>query len=85
MSVMESEVITGSVAKAPVSELSTLSMFFILLMPALILYYIYYHIVNKRMIQLAEKIPGPPSYPIIGNALEFLGSPDGKKIFFRYK
>lgn len=28
------------------------------------------------MLELAEKIAGPPGYPVIGNALEFLGSSD---------
>ncbi|XP_014248669.1 cytochrome P450 4g15-like [Cimex lectularius] len=34
---------------------------------------------RNRLYELADKIPGPPGYPIIGNALEFLGSPH--KIF----
>lgn len=82
MSVMEPEVIAGSVAEATNSGMSALSMFFVLLLPAIVLYYIYFRIANKHMIEVAEKIPGPPAYPIIGNALEFLGSPDGKENIF---
>lgn len=33
-----------------------------------------------RMIQLASKLPGPPTFPMIGNALKLACYPDSNKI-----
>nr|NP_001352320.1 cytochrome P450 4g15-like [Anoplophora glabripennis]QYA71968.1 cytochrome P450 [Anoplophora glabripennis] len=53
---------------------SATSVFYFLLLPALVLWYAYWTISRKHMNELAEKIPGPKTLPILGNALEFLGS-----------
>lgn len=76
MSAAGPEIITGSVAAASATGLSASSVFLTLLVPALVLFYIYFRISRRHMLELAEKIPGPDGYPIIGNALEFLGSAD---------
>ncbi|XP_014274984.1 cytochrome P450 4g15 [Halyomorpha halys] len=47
--------------------------FFLLVVP--LLYYIYWRVANRRVLQLAAKIPGPPGLPLLGNLLEFSGSP----------
>lgn len=33
-----------------------------------------YHWKRRRMYRMAAKIPGPPSYPIVGSGLMFIGS-----------
>lgn len=55
--------------------ITTTSMFITLLIPATILFYIYWRISRKRMVELAAKIPGPKGLPIIGNLLDFIGTP----------
>lgn len=50
------------------------SMFYMLLLPALALWYAYWRISRRHMLELAAKIPGPSGLPIIGNALAFTGS-----------
>lgn len=57
--------------------ISTTSMFYALLVPALILWYVYWRISRRHFVEFAEKIPGPKGYPILGNALEFVGSSHG--------
>lgn len=32
---------------------------------------------RRRLEKLAAELPGPPALPIIGNGLEFLGTPEG--------
>lgn len=76
MSVTEPEMIAGSVAAAASTGLSATTVFLSLLVPALILYYVYFRISRRHMIELAEKIPGPEGVPLIGNALQMLGSSD---------
>ncbi|KAJ8675938.1 hypothetical protein QAD02_011724 [Eretmocerus hayati] len=76
MSAAGPEVVAGSVAAASASGFSATSVFFTLLVPALVLYYIYFRISRRHMIELSEKIPGPTGLPILGNALEFIGSSD---------
>nr|QZK27661.1 cytochrome P450 monooxygenase CYP4G112 [Conogethes punctiferalis] len=49
------------------------SMFYMLLVPAVILWYAYWKISRRHMLELASKIDGPPGLPLIGNALEFTG------------
>jgi len=79
MSVAEPEMISEAVPAAAVpAGLSPSIVFFSLLIPALVLYYIYFKISRRHMLKLAEKIPGPEGLPIIGNALMFLGSSDSK-------
>ena len=77
MSAAGPEVVAGSVAAASATGLSATTVFLSLLVPALVLYYIYFRISRRHMIELAEKIPGPAGLPILGNALEFMGSSDG--------
>lgn len=59
--------------------LSPTNTFFFLLVPALALFYVYWKTSRRHMVELANKIPGPTGLPIIGNALEFIGNPNGKK------
>lgn len=54
------------------------NLFYVLLVPALLLWYTYWRMSRRHMYELAEKIAGPPGYPLIGNALEFTGGSDGK-------
>ncbi|XP_018365058.1 PREDICTED: cytochrome P450 4g15 [Trachymyrmex cornetzi] len=76
MSAAEPEMIAGSIAAAASNGLSSSAIFLSLLIPALVLYYIYFSISRRHMIELAEKIPGPEGLPLIGNALLLLGSSD---------
>ena len=76
MSAAVPEVVGGSVAAATAAGFSATTVFLSLLVPALVLYFIYFRISRRHMIELAEKIPGPPGLPLIGNALELLGSSD---------
>lgn len=66
------------VSASAASGFSATTVFFTLLVPALVLYYIYFRISRKHMIELSEKIPGPKGLPLLGNALELLGSSDSK-------
>lgn len=54
------------------------NMFYVLLVPALILWYTYWRMSRRHMYELAEKINGPPGLPLFGNALEFTGGSDGE-------
>ncbi|KAB0799098.1 hypothetical protein PPYR_06978 [Photinus pyralis] len=44
------------------------------LAPLLIVWNIYWRITRRHMLELADKIPGPKGYPLIGNGLMALGS-----------
>ena len=78
MSTSGPEIVAGSMAAASATGFSASSVFLSLLIPALILYFIYFRISRRHLLELAEKIPGPPALPLIGNALDLFGSPDGK-------
>lgn len=65
---MATEVEAGSVS----------SIFYFLLLPAFVLMYIYWKMSRRHMLQLAEKLPGPPGWPIIGNALDLTGTSHGE-------
>lgn len=78
----ESEKIAGSAAATASTGLSASTVFLSLLVPALVLYYIYFKISRRHMIELAEKIPGPEGLPLIGNMLMLLGNSDSKAIIY---
>lgn len=59
---------------AEVQAGSASSVFYFLFLPAVVLAYIYWKVSRRHMLKLAEKLPGPPGLPIIGNAMEFRGS-----------
>lgn len=59
-------------------QASSMTVFFSLLFPALILWYVYWKLSRRHMYKLAEKIPGPPGLPIIGNALDLTGTSHSK-------
>nr|UZE89942.1 cytochrome P450 CYP4G282 [Chrysoperla zastrowi sillemi] len=64
-------------ASGPSPVFSATSVLYFLLAPAIALYLLYWRLSRNHMIKLAEKIPGPTGYPIIGNALDLIGkSPD---------
>lgn len=63
---------TTATSVSPTGEMGTSKIFYSLLLPALVLWYIYWKISRRHMEKLAAKIPGLPGYPVIGNALEFI-------------
>lgn len=78
MSASGPEIMAESMATTSAAGFSATTVSLSLLIPAVVLYYIYFRISRRHMIELAEKLPGPPALPIIGNALELLGSSDSK-------
>lgn len=56
------------------AQASATNVFYSLLIPALLLWFIYWKTSRRHMLKLAEKIPGPKGLPIIGNALDLTGS-----------
>lgn len=53
------------------------TMFYMLLVPAILLYYAYWRISRRHLYELADKIEGPKGLPLLGNALEFVGTSHG--------
>ncbi|CAH0721599.1 unnamed protein product, partial [Brenthis ino] len=49
------------------------NLFYVLLVPAIILWYTYWRMSRRHLYELAEKLAGPKGYPLLGNALEFTG------------
>ncbi|XP_016916223.1 cytochrome P450 4g15 [Apis cerana] len=76
MSTAGPEIVAGSMAAASATGFSASSVFLSLLIPALVLYFIYFRISRRHLLELADKIPGPPALPLIGNALDLFGSHD---------
>ncbi|KAL6443558.1 hypothetical protein ACFW04_001602 [Cataglyphis niger] len=68
--------ITSAVSAAATAGLSASTVFLSLLIPALVLYYIYFRISNRHLYELGNKLPGPEGLPILGNALMLRGSAD---------
>lgn len=83
MSTAEPEMITAAAAAAIPAGLSATTVFFSLLLPALLLYYIYFKISHRHLFELGEKLPGPNGLPLIGNALMLRGSADGEFLHIR--
>lgn len=57
----------------PSSTFSAINLFYVLLVPAVILWYTYWRMSRRRLYELADKLNGPKGLPLIGNALEFVG------------
>lgn len=50
------------------------SLFYFLLIPALTLWFVYWKLSRRHMLELAKTLPGPDGLPIIGNLLDLVGS-----------
>ncbi|XP_050528841.1 cytochrome P450 4g15-like [Daktulosphaira vitifoliae] len=59
----------------PIFMVSAFNLFFYLLTPAIVLWYIYFRMSRKQLYQLASRIQGPEGLPFIGSAIEFLRDP----------
>lgn len=68
----------GTVTETLGANLGVSSIFFYLLVPALVLWFIYFRMGRRRLYELGEKIPGPAGLPFFGNALEFTGGANRK-------
>lgn len=64
-------------ADFPHSTAST-AVFYSLLIPAAVLWFIYWRLSRRHLYNLAEKLPGPPGFPLIGNALDLTGTSHSK-------
>lgn len=60
------------------SLVSSTYVFLSLLVPALALWYAYWRISKRHLLELAAKIPGPKGLPLLGNALDLIGTSHGK-------
>lgn len=70
--------VTSPDIATPTSFITATTIFYGLLIPAVVLWYAYWRISRRHMFELLEKIPGPAGLPLIGNALEFVGNSHSK-------
>lgn len=56
------------------TQTTSLTIFVSLLVPALVLWYVYWRMSRRRLYELADKLPGPNGLPFIGNALDLTGT-----------
>lgn len=70
----------GTVAAevSPSSIMAASSLFYFLLVPALILWFVYWKLSRRHMLELAKTLPGPEGLPIIGNLLDLVGTSHSK-------
>lgn len=61
-----------------VGNVSSISLFYFLLVPTAILWLVYYKLSRRHLVELGNKIPGPKGIPIIGNLLDLMGSSHSK-------
>ncbi|KAB0799096.1 hypothetical protein PPYR_06976 [Photinus pyralis] len=71
---MSVEILSSDSDVQPKSFSYARNVFFSLLISSLILWYVYWRITRRHMLECAEKIPGPKGWPLIGNALDCRGS-----------
>lgn len=60
------------------ATVNSTTIFISLLLPALLLYYVYWKLSRRHLYRLAEKLPGPKGLPLIGNALDLTGTSHSK-------
>lgn len=60
------------------------SLFYFLLIPAITLWFVYWKLSRRHMLQLAETLPGPDGLPIIGNLMDLVGSSHCKWFYFNH-
>ncbi len=56
------------------SVVAASSLFYFLLIPALTLWFVYWKLSRRHMLELAKTLPGPEGLPIIGNLLDLVGT-----------
>lgn len=67
---------TGAEAVSATAQgLTATTLFTYLLVPALVLWVVYYRMSRRRLYELAAKLPGPEGLPLVGKGLEFIGTP----------
>ncbi|XP_022829115.1 cytochrome P450 4g15 [Spodoptera litura] len=64
---------TTAESVVPTSTWAATNLFYVLVVPALILWYAYWRMSRRHFYELAAKLHGPPGLPLLGNALEFTG------------
>nr|WNK22285.1 cytochrome P450 [Athetis lepigone] len=64
---------TAAESVVSTSTWAATSLFYVLLVPAVILWYAYWRMSRRHLYELAAKLHGPPGLPLLGNALEFTG------------
>lgn len=72
--------IAAEMTSASAGIMTASSVFYFLLVPTILLWFVYWKLSRKHMIELSERIPGPEGLPIIGNLLDVRGTPAGKFI-----
>lgn len=64
--------------------LENCSIMTLMLITLVIAYVILYKWKRERLVKLIDKLPGPPGFPLIGNAIEINVEHDGKNLFYYY-
>lgn len=49
------------------------SVFYFLLLPTILLWFLYWRLSRRHLYELADKLPGPKGLPIVGHLLDVLG------------